>query len=112
MNTQKNNMKEYYIAVTNVAINQALKRHIEVKHEGVKYNCSKCSFKSRSRSHLNEHTKVEHEGVQYNCDKCSFTANCKTKLYIHIKSMHAILDRLDKFLLELEKKNYLESKHA
>ena len=38
-----------------------LKRHVESKHEGVRYPCSKCDFVATQASSLKIHVKNKHE---------------------------------------------------
>ena len=41
------------------------KRHIESKHEGVRYLCDKCKYAVTSAIHLKRYIESKHEGVRY-----------------------------------------------
>ena len=38
----------------------ALKQHVENKHEGVRYPCSQCDHVATRRSNMNKHVKYKH----------------------------------------------------
>ena len=50
-----------------------LETHKLSHHDGVRYNCNQCSYKSTQKSSLNAHKRVVHEGIHHECDKCSYT---------------------------------------
>ena len=45
----------------------ALKKHVESKHKGVRYPCSKCKYAATTASELKKHVESKHEGVRYPC---------------------------------------------
>ena len=50
------------------------KRHIETKHEGVRYPCYKCEYAATRAIHLKRYIETKHEGVRYPCYKCEYAA--------------------------------------
>ena len=48
--------------------------HKKAQHDGVKFYCDQCDFKSSWRSMLFGHVKAVYEGIKYNCDQCDCTA--------------------------------------
>ena len=44
--------------------------HKESKHEGVRYGCDICNFKTIKESFLTVHKQVQHEGKRINCNAC------------------------------------------
>ena len=47
-----------------------LLKHIQSKHEGVKFPCDQCDFKAKGKGQLLRHIKSKHEGVKFPCDQC------------------------------------------
>ena len=45
-----------------------LKRHVESKHEGVRYPCMKCDYVTTRKNYLEAHIESIHEGVSYSCE--------------------------------------------
>ena len=45
-----------------------MKKHNEIKHEGVRYPCVKCEYSATQPIHLEQHIESKHEGVRYPCD--------------------------------------------
>ena len=67
------------------ASKQALKKHREAKHEGIRYPCDQCKYIATQISNLEVHKEAKHEGIRYPCDQCEFTASCLLYFtYIHI----------------------------
>ena len=64
-----------------------LMRHIKTVHEGVKYPCTKCSYKATQTGDLQQHIKSVHEGFRYFCDQCDFKASHPSYLRTHLKSV-------------------------
>ena len=46
-----------------------LRTHRRSKHEGFKFSCDKCEYKSTHKSSVDTHTQSIHEGVKYSFDK-------------------------------------------
>merc|ERR1712218_29233 len=65
-----------------------LKRHIQTKHEGLRYDCKQCDFKAMCTSHLSKHIKAEHQGIRYECKDCDYDAKQLGDLKYHIQSVH------------------------
>ena len=51
-----------------------MQRHIEAVHEGFKYPCSQCDFKSSGKANLKKHMQLVHQGVRYPCDQYQLKA--------------------------------------
>ena len=49
---------------------QCLKRHVEIKHEGVRYPCFACEYVATRASNLKVYEESKHEGVRYPCSQC------------------------------------------
>ena len=54
------------------------------------YNCEKCDYKTKQRSHLVSHTKAMHEGIKFPCDKCDYKAGYNHHLNLHKRRKHSI----------------------
>ena len=52
-------------------------RHNKSIHEGVKYPCTECSYKTSYKSNLQQHVAALHEGVRYLCTECNYKATTK-----------------------------------
>jgi len=68
-----------------------LKRHDEMKHQGIKYACDGCDYKASSKDNLKRHSMAKHEGVTFNCTYCPFSTSLKGSLRRHKLSMHSTL---------------------
>ena len=65
-----------------------LKRHIQVKHEGMKYDCKKCDNQYATIEKLKHHVKSVHEGLKFTCNECNFQFTRRDSLTYHTKSQH------------------------
>ena len=69
---------------------QALKTHIEAKHESKFYSCSQCDFKTTLKRYLKPHINVKHKGVKrFSCSSCDFKTAYKVSLILHEKRDHS-----------------------
>ena len=66
----------------------ALKTHIESKHEGIKYECNQCDNQFSFKSVLTKHIKNVHEGIKYACNQCDQKFTQQSTLKVHIQSIH------------------------
>ena len=69
-----------------------LKRHNDIQHLGIKYDCSECTHRAASRSGLAVHKKLIHMKInlpKLKCEQCEFETHTKTTLKIHIDSIHS-----------------------
>ena len=57
-NKQQNNTQH------KATLRTSLIRHIQSKHEGIKYPCSECDYKASERGQLRKHFKSKHENVK------------------------------------------------
>ena len=57
--------------------NQALKKHMESKHNVAEYACDKCETKTRTKKMMRFHTRKVHEGVRFFCDQFQESALVK-----------------------------------
>ena len=65
-----------------------MRKHIMVKHEGVKYPCDQCHVQVTSRSHLIRHVKSAHGETRYPCPQCNFKTTRADTLRTHIYNIH------------------------
>ena len=63
----------------------SLTRHIQSKHEGVKYACDQCDYQAARKDSLTKHIQSVHEGVRYGCDHCDSSFTQRHHLNIHMK---------------------------
>jgi len=66
-----------------------LKRHDEMKHQGIKYSCDGCDYKASSKDNLKRHSMSKHEGVIFECETCEFKTSIKGSLKRHNFAMHS-----------------------
>ena len=52
------------------AKSSVLKRHIEIKHKGLRYLCDKWEYATTTSGNLKTHIESKHEGFRYPCDEC------------------------------------------
>ena len=64
---------------------------------GVKYTCSHCKYKTKSRSVLKEHTEMKHMNYVRKCDQCDFTTtrNLCDKCPFEAKNSETIREHLE-----------------
>ena len=62
--------------------------HIKSSHEGIRYTCDHCKFKTKSRRYLLTHKQSKHGNNSFNCDQCEYKTNNKIYLKKHRKSQH------------------------
>ena len=65
-----------------------LKNHMRIVHEGLRFSCKLCTFKTSGNSNLKEHHQVVHEELKFNCDQCEYSCNGKALLGRHGKMKH------------------------
>ena len=63
------------------------KKHIQAKHEGIRFSCHYCAYQATTKQDLKKHIDI-HEGVKYPCTYCEYKANRKSNLKLHIKKRH------------------------
>jgi len=68
-----------------------LKRHDEMRHQGIKYACDGCDYKASSKDNLKRHSMSKHEGAVFDCDQCDFKTSIKGSLRRHKFAMHTAL---------------------
>ena len=49
-----------------------LRPHKKMKHEKIKYPCSRCPFQASSMAYLKSHEAGLHDGIKTKCSKCDF----------------------------------------
>ena len=64
-------------------------RHIEVKHQGLEYDCKHCEYKSTIKQSVKRHELIEHKAM-YNCTQCSLLTNSEDNLNSHIEGKHSV----------------------
>ena len=65
-------MRMLYLNVANVIIRQYwlkgnLKAHVQSKHENVRFGCSQCEYKARTKGSLKAHIQAKHENARFEC---------------------------------------------
>ena len=67
-----------------------LTQHIQIKHEGVRYDCNhdQCSKQFTKISNLTEHINSVHEGKRFYCNQCDYHASRQSTVAVHTKSVH------------------------
>ena len=66
----------------------ALRRHIQVEHEGLLYRCDHCDHTTKRMDHLKHHVQTQHEGKRYSCSSCDYSSTKPSKLNLHVKYTH------------------------
>jgi len=96
---------------------RSLKKHIELKHLGIKKNvCDQCGFSSLQEQTLRNHIQSEHLGVRLNCGFCDYQAKRIDGLKDHILTKHEGFtyqcDQCDLgFAQKKTLKQHIETKH-
>ena len=65
-----------------------LKSHVQSKHESMKYVCNQCDQQFTVRIHLKRHIRTMHDGNRFDCDQCGYHTVRQSHLTRHIQSMH------------------------
>ena len=65
--------------------------HIDAIHNGngVQLSCDQCGHQSTTPGNLRRHIQIKHEGVKFQCDQCLFQANRKDRLKEHVNNTHS-----------------------
>ena len=63
-----------------------LTHHLKSDHEGIRYLCSSCEYKSRNKGKLNSHIQVKHKGgsQKFPCSQCEYKASIIKKIFSSI----------------------------
>ena len=91
-----------------------LKKHMEVKHLGLRVACDFCKFTSTETSNLKRHIQQKHENVKYSCQHCDkrFVDNRCLKNhtdFVHLnlpRTIHSCNQCGEKFLQKSALKNH------
>ena len=69
---------------------QDLLSHIQIKHNGIRWQCSFCPYKATLERYLKFHIKNRHSNVnnQVECPQCGGMYASNANLKLHIKSIH------------------------
>ena len=67
-----------------------LTKHIQSKHEGVKYACDQCDYRGTQQGSLTVHIRSKHGGVKYACNQCGYHGTTHGHLRTHIKKKHEV----------------------
>ena len=68
--------------------NPELRRHTQIKHEGLRFNCDQCDSVHQYEQGLSNHKRSIHEGVRYSCPECDSKFSRPRTLRNHIRSLH------------------------
>ena len=63
-----------------------LQRHVQAKHEGVKYPCDECDYRATTRGNLRLHKGAKHGDSALTCEHCGFQTKWKTNYITHMKT--------------------------
>ena len=85
---QSSNLEIDNVADKQFSDSSHLRRHIESKHEGVKYACNLCDYQATQQGKLTIHIQSVHEGVKYACNQCDKQFTKQSSLTSHIQSIH------------------------
>ena len=47
-----------------------MRQHVTNVHEGIKYDCTSCDYKSGDKCNLNRHIQRKHFVITYTCELC------------------------------------------
>ena len=72
---------------------ERLKKHIEIKHLGLRLACDLCDYTSTESSNLKKHRERIHESVKYPCEECDRIFLDKYYLKRHMNNIHLKLPR-------------------
>ena len=64
-----------------------LRAHKKLKHERIKYPCSRCPFQASSKNYLKRHEDGLHDGIKTKCNQCEFLGTQFT-VKKHIETVH------------------------
>merc|ERR1712155_85876 len=67
---------------------QVLYHHINIDHDGVKYDCNHCNYQAILQGNLTKHLQLKHKGVKYACNQCDKKFTQQITLTRHILSVH------------------------
>ena len=67
--------------------NHSFKRHFHAVHAKVKERCPECG-KLYHRFSLKRHIDMKHKGIRYPCEYCAYIGTNKNAIKLHIKSSH------------------------
>jgi len=90
-----NMRRDPHISVTNAIIKQ---QAVAISKIISKHSCGQCDFKTNRKQILQKHVQCKHEGVRYLCDQCDYKATEMSSLRSHIKSQH-LKKRIDLSLI-------------
>jgi len=67
-----------------------MKFHHRSIHQGVKFSCDKCEFKTARQDHLKKHVLVAHteKEIKFSCNECEFKSETESTLKSHIQAEH------------------------
>ena len=68
---------------------QALKKHVEGQHEGIKYPCTECAYTATQIVNLRRHLLSKHDVARYSCSQCVYQATEENLLEKHLKVKHS-----------------------
>ena len=66
-----------------------LKRHIESKHEGLRFPCHSCKYRAFYKHDLDNHIKAKHNRVAiFKCENCDYSTHSQINLTLHNDFRH------------------------
>ena len=81
-------------------------------HEGFKYACVQCDYKTAFKGNLNNHVRAMHEGLKYACVQCDFKTAFKGNLNNHVRAIadlrNGLNDSINVREVKLKQERYTE----
>ena len=69
-------------------VDNAGKGGAKYQGEQKKYPCDQCEYSAGKLDHLKRHKEIKHEGIKYPCDQCSYAATTSGHLKTHKQRKH------------------------
>ena len=79
--------KESYF-LFDIYLGETRKADIPKKPKKRKCQCYECDFITTTSSYLKRHKEVKHEGIRYPCDQCDYAATQPWSLKSHMERKH------------------------
>ena len=62
--------------------------HIQINHEGLRYECHECDVVFTSAAGVRKHVKSVHKQLKYDCDMCDVKLSHPDSVSMHKKRVH------------------------
>jgi len=68
--------------------NRQLKKHVDIKHKGLRHYCSHCDYSTTRKETLKIHEDAVHRKIKHNCQFCDYISSYKRQVKIHEAVAH------------------------